>query len=83
MAEPRYTDALTHAKPLDASPDCVDPADDLVAWNDWHLRVRQLAIHHMQVRTAGSASGHLHSNLALLGVSIGNFGPFKSSAELL
>jgi hypothetical protein len=83
MAQPRNADTLTHAPPLYASPDHIDPADDLVARNDRHLRVRQLAIDDMQVRAADAAGGHLHSNLARPGLPIGEFCPFKRSPKLL
>jgi hypothetical protein len=83
MAEPRNADALTNAQSLNSCPNRVDPAYDLMTRNDRHLRVRQLAIHHMQVRTADSASGHLDSNLPRPGSRIGELYGFKSSSNLL
>ncbi len=76
MAEPRNADALTHAQPLDALPDRIDPADDLVAWDDRHNRVGQLAIDDMQVRATDAAGGHYHSDLAWPGLPIGEICPF-------
>ena len=83
VAEPRNADALAHAQPLDAGPDRIDPADDLVARDDRHLRVGQFAIDDMQIRAADAAGGHFHSNLARPGLPIGEIGPFKSSPKLL
>jgi hypothetical protein len=59
VAKPRNPNALTHPQALDASPDLVDPSNDLMAWDDRQLRVRQLAIDDMQVRAAYAAGGHL------------------------
>jgi hypothetical protein len=83
MAEPWNADPLTHFQSLHASPDRVNPADDLVARDDWHHWVWQLAIHDVQVRAADPASGHLHSNLARSGLPFGQFCPFKSSSNFL
>ena len=70
-------------QPFDAGPDRIDPADDLMARDDRHLRVGQLAIDDMQIRAADAAGGHLHANLARPGLPIGEFGPFKSGPKLL
>src|ERR1019366_5441052 len=83
VAEPRNADAFTDAQLLDASPDCIDPADDLVARNDRHLRVGQLAIDDMQVGAADAVSGHLHPDLPRPGLPVGDLYPFKGSPELL
>jgi hypothetical protein len=83
VAEPRNADALTHAQPFDASPDHIDPADDLVARDDRHLRVRQFAIHDMKVRAADAAGGHFYSNLTRPRLPTGEICPFKSSPKLL
>ena len=83
VAEPRNADALTQAQPFDASPDHIDPADDLVARNDRHLRVGQFPIDDMQVRAADAARGHLDSNLTRPRLPIGEICPFKRSPKLL
>jgi hypothetical protein len=58
VAEPWNPDAIIHAPSLDAGPNRVDPPNDLVAWDDWQLRIGQLAIDDMQVRAAHTAGGH-------------------------
>jgi len=83
VAEPRNADALTHAQPFDASPDHIDPADDLGARNDRHLRVGQFPIDDMQVRAADAARGHVDSNLTRPRLPIGEICPFKRSPKLL
>ena len=47
MAKPWNADSLTDVQPLDAGSERVDSADNLVARNDRHLRVGQLAIDDM------------------------------------
>ena len=82
VAEPRNADALTHAQPFDGRPDHIDTADDLVAGDDRHLRIGQLAIDNMQVCAADAAGGNLDSNLTRPRLPIGKIGPFKRSPKL-
>ena len=71
VAEPRNADTLAHVQALDAGADCIDPAYDLVAWDNRHYRVRQLAIDNMQVGAADAAGGDLDPYLARSGLPIG------------
>jgi hypothetical protein len=71
------------AQPVDARPDRIDPADDLVPRDDWQLRVRQVAVDDVQVRPGDAAGSDLHPNLARTGLPIGELGPLKSSPNLL
>jgi hypothetical protein len=83
VPEPRNADALTHAQALDPRSDHIDPADDLMARDDRHLRVGQFTIDDMEVGAADAAGGHLDSNLARSGSPIGEVCPFKRSPKLL
>jgi hypothetical protein len=76
MAEPWDAHTLPQAEPFDAGPDRIDPANDLMARDDRHLWIGQLAIDDMQIRAADAAGGHLHSNLARPGLLIGEICPF-------
>jgi hypothetical protein len=57
VAEPWDAHTLPQAEPFDAGPDRIDPADDLMARDDRHLWVGQVAIDDMQIRAADAASG--------------------------
>ena len=83
VAEPRNADALTHVQLVDARPDHIDLADDLVARDDRHLRIGQFAIDNMQVRAADAAGGNLDSNLTGPRLPIGKIGPFQPFAQLV
>ena len=83
MAEPRNADALPYAEPLDAAPDHIDAPDNLVAGDDWNLRVGQFAIDDVQVGAAYAADADLHSNLPRSGLWIGEVCPFERSPKLL
>jgi len=83
VAEPWDAHTLPHAEPFDAGPNRIDPADDLMARDDRHLWVGQLAIDDMQIRAADAAGGHLHANLARPGLPIGEICPLKSGPKLL
>ena len=83
MAEPGDAHTLPQAEPFNGGPDRIDPADDLMAGDDRHPWVGQLAIDDMQIRAADAAGGHLHSNLARPGLPIGEICPFKSGPKLL
>ena len=56
--------------PLHACSDHIDATDDLVTGDDRHLRVRKLAIDHMQIRPADAAGRDLDPNLPRLGAPI-------------
>jgi hypothetical protein len=47
MSEPRNPDALPDREPFNALADSVDTAHDLMAWDDWDLRIGQLSIDNM------------------------------------
>ena len=83
VAEPGNADALAHLQPLDPGADRIDPADDLVARDDRHLRVGQFAIDDMQIGAADAAGGHLHANFARSGLRVGKLRPFERSLEFL
>jgi hypothetical protein len=61
----------------------VDPArpDDLVAWNDRQLRIRQFPIDDMQVRAADPAGGGLDPNLVGARQTVWKLSPFEWSPE--
>jgi hypothetical protein len=67
MTDPRNADAFIDPQRIDASPERVDPTNDLVTRDDRHPRVGQLAIDDMQVRTADAARGHSNPNFARTG----------------
>lgn len=50
MPKPRNADTLADSEPVNPFAKRIDAADDFVARNDRHMRVRQLAIHHVQIR---------------------------------
>ena len=71
MAEPRNADALTDVQSLDARANRINATNDLVAWNDRHFRIGQLAIYDMQVCAADAAGRDLHTNLACSRLPVG------------
>jgi hypothetical protein len=77
MPEPRDAHAFSHVHSLDASPDRVDPADNFMARNDGHRRVRQLAVDDVQIRAADAARGYLDAHLARSGLSLIQARPFE------
>ncbi len=82
VTEPGDSHTLPERHPFDAGPDCLDPADDLVARDDRQFWVRKLAIDNMQIRAADAARGHLHADLARPGLPIGEIRPFKGAPKL-
>jgi hypothetical protein len=76
VAEPRNADALAELQSLDVRSDGVDAAHDLVAGNYWNPRGGQLAVNDMQVGTAHAAGRHIHPNLTLARLAIGELAPF-------
>jgi hypothetical protein len=53
-AEPRHSEALPVLR----------PADDLVAQDEWKLRIRQLAVHDVEIGAADAAGRHAEPDLA-------------------
>jgi hypothetical protein len=83
VSEPWNTDALAYFQTLNPGADCIDLAYDLVTGNNWHLRIKQLAIDHVQVRAADAAGQNLHSNLALPRAPVREVRPFEGCLEFL
>ena len=79
VAEPRNADALTELEPLDAPPERIDAADDLMPRDDGQTRLGQFAVDHVQVGAAHPAGAHLDPNLARAGLPILKLGPFERS----
>ena len=63
-AEPRHTDALAEREAGHARSDRRDTADDFMSRHDRKLRVRQVAVDHVQIGTAHPASGDLYQDFA-------------------
>ena len=63
-AEPRHTDALAEREAGHARSDRRDTADNFVSRDDRQLRVRQVAVDHMQIGAAHPASGDLDQDFA-------------------
>src|SRR5208283_5264803 len=61
VPQPRNTDALAELEPLDAPPERIDAADDLMPRDDGYMRLGQFAIDHVQVGAAHPAGAHLDS----------------------
>jgi hypothetical protein len=83
VTKPRNADALTRFQPFDARPKQINPANNFVPGNDWNFRVRQFAIHDMQIGAAHTTGSHLYANLARSRLGIGEFCPFKGSTNFL
>jgi hypothetical protein len=81
MAEPGNTDALTNAQITYTRTNRVDSPYDLMAGNDWHFRVRQLAINNMQVGATNTTGSNPNSDLPGSGLPIGNLLPFKGRSK--
>ena len=64
VAEPRNADPLADRESGDPLPHCRNAPHDLVAGHDRKPRVRQLAIHDMQIGPAHTAGGDLDQNFA-------------------
>jgi hypothetical protein len=75
MAERGSAYALPHAHPLHPDSDGIDPADDLMARDDGHRRVRKLAVDDVQVRAADTAGGDPDSDFAWPGWSSSTSSP--------
>jgi hypothetical protein len=58
----------------------IDTPDDFMPRNDWEFRVRQLAIHNMEICPADATSLHPDPKLARTGDRIGQFLEDKSPA---
>ena len=57
--------------PSTPAPSASMRANDLVAWNDLHFRIGQLAIYDVQVCAADAAGRDLHTNLACSRLPVG------------
>jgi len=62
-AQPRHADTPPEGQPLDAGPDRLDHADDLVPGDHGAAEVRQLAVHDVEVRPADAAGEDPQSHL--------------------
>jgi hypothetical protein len=70
MAEPRHADAPTDAVRGHTRPECVNDADNLMTGHDRQARIRQLAIHDVQVRATDATGLDAQANLARAGLRI-------------
>jgi len=82
VAQPWDADALTHRQALNTLSYRIDPANDLVTRNNWHMRIGKLAIDDMQVGPANAAGGDLDPNLPWPGLPVRQLCPYKRSFEL-
>src|SRR5437762_12524608 len=62
--QPRHADAVTLPETRGPRTDGGHPADDLVTGDERQLRMRQLAVHHVQVGPADGAGADLQEHLA-------------------
>jgi hypothetical protein len=83
VAQPWDADALAHHQALNTLSDQIDPADNLMARNNWHMWMGKLAIDDMQIRPANTAGAHLDSNLPRPGLPVRQLSPFEWSSELV
>jgi len=81
MAQPGDADPLANPHALDAAADGIDPADDLMTWNDRHFRIGQFAVDDMQVGAADAAGEHLDADLPGAGLSIRQGSPHQRRAD--
>jgi hypothetical protein len=63
MAEPRYADAFADREPVYLIAQRIDPADDFVARDNRHVRVRQFTVHDMEICPANTTGAHPHPDL--------------------
>ena len=70
--EPRNADALADAEPRDVRAQRGDGAHDFMARDDGGARVRQLAVHDVQVGAADAARVDAHQHLAGAGNRVGH-----------
>jgi hypothetical protein len=82
-AQPRHAHPLTHLKRADLCAELRHLADNLVPQNQRQLRVRQLAVHNMQVGTAYGARLHANQHLVRLGLRDGHFPQHQRLPDLL
>ncbi len=83
MAEPRHADALAQAQSHDVAADRIDPADDLVAGDDRHDGIGQLAVDDVQIGPADAAGGDAKADFTGSGKAVRKLRPFESLTELL
>ena len=62
--KPRHANPVADLKSLHISTECSHAANDLVARYQWQFRLRQLAVHHVQVSATHRAGMHTDQHLA-------------------
>jgi hypothetical protein len=77
LAKPGNAHPLTDRKVLDFNPKSVDAPDDLVAWNDRHVRISEFTVDDMEVGPTNATGADLDANLPTPGQSIGHFRPLQ------
>ena len=82
-AEPRNADPRPDREPGDTGPDRVDASDDLVTEDDRKLRIREISVGDVEVRSADTARGDPDAKLARARLRIGELDRLERRARLL
>ncbi len=82
MPEPGNADPLAQLETADAFAQRIDAADNLVTRDDRQRRLRQLAVHHVQVGATDAASQYLDPQLPWPRLRLGQFAQLQRLANL-
>jgi hypothetical protein len=63
MAKPGHTNPVADLQALHKRADLKHAPDDFVSQDEWAQRVRQLTVHHVQIRPAHATRQHVQQNL--------------------